>query len=114
MADSSTRPANPLSGLLDEGKSDPEELYGPRLHGACRGVEGADPLFADQRSSRRLPIPSKSIKPALAPEPARVILTALSRTGSSLRRSHARPSSRFAPGAGSWKRPDHGRSSSAS
>jgi hypothetical protein len=68
--------------------------------------------YEDQRSSRRLPIPSKSIKPE--PAPARGILMAPSRTGSSSRRSHARPSSRFAPGAGSWKRPDHGRAGSAS
>jgi hypothetical protein len=31
---------------------------------------------ADQRRSRMLPIPSKSMRPALEPEPARVILIA--------------------------------------
>jgi hypothetical protein len=58
--------------------------------------------------------PSKSIKPAPGPEPARVIVMAPSRTGSSLRRSQARRSSRSATAAGLWKRPAHGRSGSGS
>ena len=37
------------------------ESSSARLWGASRGVEGADPTrYGDQRSSRRLPIPSKS------------------------------------------------------
>src|SRR6266496_1910422 len=102
-----------LSGLLVEGKRYPRKLCGPGLY--AEGEESRELSRSAMRGSAQFAQAADSVEVDQAgagPAPERVILIAPSRTGSTLRRSHACPSSRVAAAAGSWKRPDHGRSGS--